>query len=485
MRQFLTESVVLAVGGAVLGVLLSLWEVRLLKAVIPVPLPPWLSIEVSGRALAFTVVLAVITGLIAGIAPALRLARDSVRESLATGVRGSGSARRSRTQRGLVVAEVALAVMLLAGAGLLLTSLTRLQAVSPGFSPDGVLVARLTLAGPRYQSRDAMVQFYDNVLNRLRETPGAEAAGAAGALPLSGSANTSNFHLPGKPDPAEGQGPTSRWERVTPGYFRALGIPLKAGREFEATDRVDSPSVVVVNESWARTFFPGERDVVGRLVQLGGSEKQSTIVGLVGDVRHDGLDQPVEPTMFLSYAQAPDGGMTLVVRSEGDAAAMTSAVRDAVRAVDATIPVYDVSTMREQVSRSILAQRLSGSMISVFAIMALVLAAVGVYGLIAYSVAERRHEIGIRLALGAQGQDVRRLVVGQGVRLTLTGVVIGIAGAALVGRALRSLLFGVSVVDVPTLLAVTAILLGVAVFASWIPARRAARTDLLGALRGE
>jgi putative ABC transport system permease protein len=486
-RQLLTESIVLATGGALLGVLLSLWEVRLLKAVIPMPLPPWLTVHVSARALAFTVGLALVTGILAGIVPALRLAGGGVRESLATGVRGSGSARRSRTQRGLVVAEVALAVILLAGAGLLLTSLARLQGVSPGFSPDGVLVARLTLAGPRYQSRDVMVRFYDDVLNRLRETPGVVAAAAAGALPLSGSANTSNFHIPGRPSPADGQDPTSRWERVTPDYFRTLGIPLKSGREFEAKDKADGASVVIVTESWVRTFFPGERagDVVGHHVQLGGSEEQSTIIGVVGDVRHDGLDQPVLPTMFLAYAQAPEGGMTLVVRSSGDAAALTSHVRDAVRSVDATIPLYSLSTMHEQVSRSILAQRLSGTMIAVFALMALVLATVGVYGLIAYSVAERRHEIGIRLALGARGQDVRRLVVGQGLRLTMTGVAIGLVGAVLVGRGIRTLLFGVSTVHVPTLVGVSAILLSVAAIASWIPARRAARTDLLGALRGE
>ena len=484
-QQLLTESIVLALAGAIIAVLLSLWEVRLLKAVIPVPLPPWLSIEVSGRALLFTIVIAVVTGVVAGIVPALRLARGSVRESLATGVRGSGSARRSRTQRGLVVAEVALAVVLLAGAGLLLTSLARLQSVPPGFSPDGVLVARLTLAGPRYQSREAMARFYDDVLNRLRETPGVQAAGAAGALPLSGSVNTSNFLLVGQPAPANGQEPTSRWERVTPDYFTALGIPLKSGRAFEARDKLDAPKVVVVSESWARLFFPGETDVVGRLVRLGGSSEQSTIVGIVGDVKHDGLTEPVQPTMFLPYAQHADGGMTVVVRGSGDAGTLTSAVRDAVKSVDASIPVYDVSTMQEQVSKSILAQRLSGSFIAVFALMALVLATVGVYGLIAYSVAERRHEIGIRLALGAQGRDVRRLVVGQGVRLTLTGVVIGLVGAIAVGRGLRSLLFGVTAMHVPTLLGVSAILLAVAVTASWIPARRAARTDLLGALRGD
>ena len=484
-RQLLTESIVLALAGAVIAVLLSLWEVKLLKAVIPMPLPPWLTVEVSGRALLFTILLAAFTGIIAGIVPALRLAGGSVRESLATGVRGSGSARRSRTQRGLVVAEVALAVVLLAGAGLLLTSLARLQAVPPGFSPDGVLVARLTLAGPRYQSRDAMARFYDDLLNRLRETPGVEAAAAAGALPLSGSSNTSNFRIDGRPEPKEGQDPTSRWERVTPDYFKTLGIPLKAGRAFQAGDKAGAPKVIVVTEAWAKLFFPGERDVVGRVIRLGGSEERSTVVGVVGDVRHDGLNEPVQGTMFFPYAQNADGGMTIVVRAKGDAAAMTSAVSEAVRGVDAAIPLYGVTTMQEQVSKSILAQRLSGSLISVFALMALVLATVGVYSLIAYSVAERKHEIGIRLALGAQGSDVRRLVVGQGVRLTLAGVAIGIVAAVLIGRTLRPLLFGVTTAHVPTLLGVSVILLGVAAMASWIPARRAAQTDLLGALKGD
>jgi putative ABC transport system permease protein len=484
-RQMLTESTVLAFGGAVIGVLLSLWELRLLKAIVPVPLPPWLSIDVSVRALLFTIVLAAATGVIAGIVPALRLAGGSVRESLATGVRGSGSARRSRAQRGLVVAEVALAVVLLAGAGLLLTSLARLQAVPPGFSVDGVLVARLTPSGPRYQTRDAIVRFYDDVLARLRETSGVEAAGATGALPLSGSANTSNFHIVGRPEAPSGQDPTARWERITPDYLRALGIPLKAGRAFDARDVASAPSVVMVSDSWARTFFPGETDIVGRLVQLGGSEQQTTIIGVVGDVRHDGLDEPVLPTMFLSFAQHAEGGMTIVVRASGDPAALTGAVRESVRRVDASIPVYDVSTMQEQVSRSIIAQRFSSGMIAVFALMALGLATVGVYGLIAYSVAERKHEIGIRLALGAQGRDVRRLVVGQGVRLTLVGVAIGMVAAIGVGRGLQSMLFGVSATHIPTLAGVPAILVAVAALASWIPARRAARTDLLGALRGE
>ena len=483
--QLLTESVVLALAGGVVAALLSLWEVRLLKAVVPMPLPPWMTIEVSGRALLFTIGLAVVTGVIAGVVPALRLARGSVRESLATGVRGAGSARGSQTQRGLVVAEVALAVILLAGAGLLLTSLARLQAVSPGFSADGVVVARLTLAGPRYQSREAMATFYDAVLARLRETPGVEAAGAAGALPLSGSANTSNFRIPGRPEPAPGQDPTSRWERVTPGYFQALGIPLERGRAFDARDVAGAPKVVVVSEAWARTFFPGEGDIVGRHIGLGGSTEQTEIIGVVGDVRYDGLDEPVQPTMFLSYAQAADGGMSLVVRGSGDMVALTAAAREAVRSVDSSIPVYDIATMRERVSRSLLAQRLSGGMIGVFALMALVLATVGVYGLIAYTVAERRHEIGIRLALGAQGSDVRRLVIGQGVRLTLLGVVIGVVGAIAIGRGMRGMLFGVTATHVPTLIGVSAILLGVAVLASWMPARRAARTDLLGALRGE
>jgi putative ABC transport system permease protein len=484
-RQMLTESIVLAFGGAVIGVLLALWEVRLLKAVVPVPLPDWLTIQVSTRALLFTVVLAVITGVIAGIVPALRLAGGSVRESLATGVRGSGSARRSRTQRGLVIAEVALAVVLLAGAGLLLASLARLQAVPPGFSPDGVLVARLTPSGPRYQTRDGVRQFYDNVLGQLRETPGVVAAGATGALPLSGSVNTSNFHIVGRPQAPSGQDPTARWERVTPDYLRAMGIPLKAGRAFDSRDVVDAPSVVMVSEAWARTFFPGETDIVGRLVRLGGSDQQTTIIGVVGDVRYDGLDEPVHPTMFLAFAQHTEGGMTVVVRTTGDPTALTGAVREAVRRVDASIPVYDVSTMQERVSRSILAERLSGGMIAVFALMALVLATVGVYGLIAYSVAERKHEIGIRLALGAQGSDVRRLVVGQGVRLTLIGVIIGLGAAIGVGRGLRSMLFGVTPMHLPTLLGVSTILVAVAAVASWIPARRAARTDLLGALRGE
>jgi putative ABC transport system permease protein len=271
---------------------------------------------------------------------------------------------------------------------------------------------------------------------------------------------------------------------VTPEYFRALGIPLKAGRAFDQRDTDGAPSVVVVTESWARTFFPGD-EVVGRHIGLGGSDEQTEIVGVVGDVRHDGLDEPVQPTMFLPYAQMADGGMSLVVRASRDPATMTAAVRDAVRSVDPSIPVYDVATMEEQVSRSLLAQRLSGGMIGVFALMALVLATVGVYGLIAYTVAERRHEIGIRLALGAQGGDVRRLVVGQGVRLTLIGVVVGLAGSIAIGRGLQGMLFGVTATHLPTLIGVSAILLSVAALASWIPARRAARTDLLGALRGE
>jgi putative ABC transport system permease protein len=303
-------------------------------------------------------------------------------------------------------------------------------------------------------------------------------------LPLSGSANTSNFRIVGRPAPPQGQDPLSRWERVTPDYFRALRIALERGRTFDERDVNGAPTVVVVSASWARTFFPGD-DVVGRRIGLGGSSEQTEIIGVVGDVRHDGLDEPGQATMFLPYAQHPDGGMSLVVRGSGDPATMTATVRDAVRSVDASIPVYDVATMEDQVSRSLMAQRLSGGMIAVFAAMALVLATVGVYGLIAYTVAERRHEIGIRLALGAQGGDVKRLVIGQGLRLTVFGVLLGLSGAVLIARGLRGMLYGVTALHVPTLLGVAAILVSVAALASWVPARRAARTDLLGALRGE
>ena len=242
-RQLLTESVVLALGGATVGVLLALWEVRLLTMLVSVPLPPWVSIHVSARGLAFTVAVAVATGMLAGIVPAIRLSSATVGESLATGVRGSRSARRAGTQRTLVIGEVALAVVLLAGAGMLLTSLGRLEAVSPGFKPDSTVIARLTLTGPRYESRVAVRQFYDNLLGRLRGTPGIEAAGAAGALPLSGSTNTSNFRLPGRPQPENGSEPTAQWERVTPEYFRAIGIPGESGRDFGPTRRVSTSPI--------------------------------------------------------------------------------------------------------------------------------------------------------------------------------------------------------------------------------------------------
>lgn len=496
VRQALVESVLLALAGAAVGAVIAQVAAGGLRAVLPEPVPAWVSFAVHLRTLGFVVAVALLAGVLAGIAPALRAVRDRTSGPLIRGLtaagRGSATVRQSRMQRGIVVAQMALATTVLAGAGLLSASLLRLRAVPPGFDPQGVITAQVTLTGLRYTAHTAQARFYTDVLSRLRALPGVQAAGATDGLPLASGTNRFLFTLPGEPRPAPGHEPAARRAEITPGYLATLHIPVIRGRDVDDRDEAGRTRVALVSASWARQFLPG-RDPLGRSIQTADGQV-ATIVGVVGDVRHDGLESAGEPTVYTPFAQDPGAELTLVARAAcdtpsrsacRDGAQLAPAVRRVVAAVDPGVAAYAVATMPEVVRESLAGRRVGVTLGGILAFTALLLASAGVYGLLALRVALRRREVGIRLALGARPRDVRRLVLGEGVRLAAVGSALGLAVAVLAGRGIAGLLYGVTATHVPTLLLVGVVMLGVAALASWGPARRAARVSPASALRGE
>jgi putative ABC transport system permease protein len=510
-RLALAEAAVLAAAGAAGGALLAQAAAGAVRAALPAPVPAWVSFAVEGRTLAFVAAAALSAGALAGVAPALRAARGPARGpagGAAGGAagRGSASVRRTRLRRGLVVAQVALAATLLAGAGLLSASLVRLRAVAPGFDPALVAAGRVALAGPRYAgpeadgpdaaaraaaARGARVQFAEAALARLRALPEVEAAGAADGLPLASGTNRFPFTVDGEPRPAPGEEPVARRVAITAGYLPALRIPVLRGRDLDARDAAGRPRVALVSAGWAARFLAG-RDPVGRRLRTADGEP-TTIVGVVGDVRHDALDAAGEPAVYTPFAQDPAAELTLVARAAcaaapdgcADAASLVPALRRAVADADPGVAAPSVTTMADVVSRCLAGRRVGAALGGTLATVAAVLAGAGVYALVAWRVALRRREVGIRLALGARPRDVRRLVLGEGARLAAAGTVLGLGLAALGGRAAAGLLYGVTPTDLPTLLLAGAAMLGVGALASWGPARRAARVAPASALRAE
>ena len=492
VRQLLTESVLLALVGGVGGVLVALWGVRALKALAPPDLPNLAAVAVDGRVLAFTFAVSVATGIAFGLVPALQVSRPRFSESLKEGRQGTGGGLRGRrTRRALVVAEVALALVLLVGAGLLLKSLARVLAVEPGFDPQRSLAVSVALSGERYEEPGRVLAFYDALLERVRGLPGVESAGAVSTVLLGELARSAGISVEGKPAPPPEQRIEVTIDAVTPGVFRALGTPLLAGRDVAETDRADALPVAVINHAMARRFWPGE-EPLGKRFKFGGPDSQSpwrTVVGVVGDARRTALEQEPRPSAFLAQAQVEDPAMTLVVRAAGEPEDLARSVAREVRATDPTQPVVRIATLAELLGERLAPRRFSAFLLAVFSGLALVLAAVGVYGVVAYAVAQGTREIGVRMALGARASDVLRQVLGQGVGLVVIGVAIGCAAAWLltftVTRTFSGLLFGVAATDPATFAAVAALLMLVAVAASFVPARRAARTDPAVAMRSE
>jgi predicted permease len=487
VRQLLTESLLLALAGGAFGSLLAFWSLRALGALIPAGVRTG-SLGLDGRVLAFTSVLALAAGALAGLAPALQMTRSDLASTLRDGTRaGSVTSRGRRTLRALVVVETALAVLLAVGAGLLMRSFTRLTAVDPGFRPRGVLTAQVTLNGPRYPS-PRIAAFYAAALERIRAVPGVEVAGAVSNLPMSGTESISDFIAEGRPRPEPGRNPSADRRAATPGYFEALGIPLRRGRLFRDGDAAEAPRVAVIDETLARTYWPGA-DPIGKRFHRGSADTKKpnwiTVVGVVGNVRNSGLHVEPRPQVYLPETQDTFSVMSLAVRTKGDPRRLAAAVRAAVHAVDPDQAVSDVMTMEEMVDRALAGRRFNLVLLSLFAGLALVLSVVGIYGVMSYSVAQRTRELGLRMALGARRRAVLALVVREAGALTLGGLVAGLVLSLAATRVMASLLFGVGATDPVTLAAVSIGLALVSLVAAYVPGQRATRVDPMVALRAD
>ncbi|HYN85042.1 MAG TPA: ABC transporter permease [Pyrinomonadaceae bacterium] len=486
-RQLLTESILLSLAAGAVGLLFTMWGVDLLMAVAPEDAVRLGASGADARVLLFTLGVSVLTGVAFGLAPARQASRTDLSEPLKEGERGS-TAGRHRLHGALVVAEVALSLVLLVGAGLLIKSFQRLTAVNPGFDAEGVLTATMTLSNNRYAERPAQREAFRRAFERAAAAPGVEAVGGVYPLPLSGNDINTNFTIDNRS--FEEREHVYRGERkvINHDFLRAMRVPVVRGRGFTERDDASAPPVFIVNETLARRHFPGQ-DPVGRLLSMRDIEGVSTgeIVGVVADVKYEGLGEEVEPAYYVPYLQKTYDELSLVVRArEGfDAAALAPALRAAVLEADKDQPLSEVRTMKALLSRSVARERFQVLLLGVFAGVALVLSAVGLFGVLSYSVTQRTHEIGIRMALGARGRDIFRLVVGRGMGLTLVGLALGLAGSFALTRLMAGLLYGVSATDPATFAAVTALLAAVAFFACYLPARRAMRVDPMTALRHE
>ena len=487
IQQFLAESLVLGAAGGLAGLLVAFWSTRALVALGPASVPRLSEVTIDWRVLAFTMGIAIATSVLFGLVPALASAGRGAARFITAAGRGSIGGSGTALRKVLVTAEFALAVVLLAGAGLLLRSYQRISAVDPGFSPDGVLTFNLALPAAKYPSNDTSMRFIAEYVDRLAGTPGVQAATAVFGLPLSdGFSASSSFLKPGETD--SGNTPSVGMRIVTPDYFKAMKIPVRTGRVFDARDDDVGPEVVVINEEAARRYWPNE-DPIGKQLRLGVRLARGvrsgfkTIVGVVGDVKFGALDAPTPPEAYLPHAQHPVSDLTIAVRATGEPMTAVPTARAALAAMDRELPMADIQTMNELVGRSVAERRFVMLLIGAFATLAVVLAAIGIYGVLAYLVTQRVQEIGVRLAIGASPRDVVRLFVREGAVLTAIGLVCGLAGALAAAQALTSLLFGVDATDPSTFASVAVALAAVAFVATYVPARRAARVDPMTALR--
>jgi putative ABC transport system permease protein len=489
VRQMLTESLVLAVGGGVVGLLLAWWGVHGLKAAAPPTLPRLDEIGLDPIALGFTAVAVLVTGFLFGIAPAWRGSAFALHGTLGAGGRaGIGGGRGERLRGVLVVTQVALALVLLVGSGLLVRTFARLQQVDLGFDPRDVLTAQLVLPGAKYTSEERMMSFFDALRERLTATPGVRTVALSSDVPLGGGYNYLSFQVIGQPAPRPGENlPDAVPTAATGEYFAALRIPLQSGRLFTQADGPNAPRVAVVNQELVKKAFAG-RDPLGQRISFGNptdSTSWLTIVGVVGSTRLEGVGLETYAQAFTPLAQSVVPYVYVVARTNGDPASLTPALRREVAALDATLPLSNILSMEQRAAESVAQFKLNSVIVTLFAVVALVLASVGIYAVIAYAVAQRTREIGIRMALGAARADVLRLIVRDGMSPTVLGVVIGALGALGVTRLMRSLLYGVSATDPIVFSVVAAMLVIVALGACWVPARRAARVDPNVALRDE
>ncbi len=489
VRQMLTESVLVAIMGGAAGMVLALWAINLLIALKPENLPRLSGVGIDGAVLLFTLAVSTITGILFGLVPAWSASRADLNEALKEGGRSaSGGVSKRRLRSLLVVSELAISLVVLIAAGLLIRSFWQLRSTDPGFDPHGVVTMRIELPEARYREIPKQNRFRTQVLDELNSLPGVEAA-LISELPLGGDWLTHNFIIDGRAPLAPGDEPEISTRSATRGYFKAMRIPLVGGRDFTTQDRDGALPVCILNRSAVREYFTDE-DPIGARIRWarGNAPPWMTIVGVVGDIKHFELGQPEQPAVYTAYEQQDQPWkrwMSFVIRSNSGSSTLIDQAKKAVWAVDSQVPVTRVQTMPEVMAASIAEQRFNMLLLGIFAAVALLLAAVGVYGVISYSVTQRTHEIGIRMALGARTGSVLKLVVGQGLRLALVGVGLGLGAAFALTRLMSTFLFGVSATDPQTFVLISMALVAVALLASYIPARRATRVDPMVALRCE
>ena len=489
VRQLLTESLIVALIGGVVGVLIGFWGIDALRAANPGEAsrfaPGWYNLGINTSVLLFTLGLSLLSGIVFGLAPALQASKTNLNDSLKDGSRQTtGSSHRLRSS--LVVFEVALSLVLLVGAGLLTRSFLSLLKTNPGFNPDHVLTMNLVLPGAKYKDGPARAAFYNDLVQRVKTQPGVESAAVVNYLPLGGANSSDAYLVEGEPEPGPGDENDGRYRVATPDYFGTMGISIVRGRGFTDQDKAGALPVVMVNEAFVRKHWPGA-DPIGKRIRFYGPLERAPwmqVIGVVADVKHE-LNLPVTPEYYLPHAQDSWNAMVLVARTSVDPGSLAGALRQQVWAIDKDQPVFDVKTMEEVRSTSVAVYSFSSVTLGIFAFVALLLASIGIYGVMAFAVTQRTQEIGIRIALGARSADVLKLVVKHGMKLALLGMVIGLAGSWAITRFIEKLLFGVQATDLLTFSVVSVCLLVAAFVACYLPARRATKVDPLVALRYE
>jgi len=490
VRQMLTESILLAVAGGAAGLMIALVGVKWLVSFGPDTLPRVREIAVDPGMTGFTLLISVVTGVLFGLVPALQISRSAFADALKESGRTSAGLHRSRLRSALVISEVALSLVLLIGAGLMIRSFAKLNQIDPGFNPSRLLTLRVTLLPNKYREDERVAQFYAQLLEGAATTPGIVSVGAISYLPVTGGITNDYFTIEGRPPVAKEAQPIAEYRVVTPHYFEAMGIPPLAGRDVAETDTKQTPNVVVINDAFARQHFAGENPL-GQRIKLQGQQRDPLlIVGVVGNVRNGGLDEQPTPEVYVPFLQDPlsqtyQRSMTIIARTKSEPSAVAGSLRVALTTLDKSLPVYAVKSMTEHLHETLTRRRFNLILLSIFGSVALALAAIGIYGVISYGINQRTHEIGIRLALGANRYDVLKLVAKQGMMLTLSGVALGLFAAWGLTRLIKTLLFDVSVTDPLTFIVIALLLAFVALLACSIPARRAMKVDPMIALRYE
>ncbi|MBD0372277.1 MAG: ABC transporter permease [Pyrinomonadaceae bacterium] len=489
IRQLLTESIVLASLGGMLGLLFSVWGIEFIKGGIPPGftqyIPGWEKLQIETNVLLFTLVVTLLTGAVFGLAPAFHATRVNLNESLKESGKGASSgASRNRLRSLLVIAEVALSLVLLVGAGLMIRSFVQLIRSDLGVNAKNVLTMELSIPRVKYPEEQQRLNFYHELVGRVRNLPGVTSAAAVNYVPMGRSSSSSNFRIDGQPAPLKGKEPYADYRIITPHYFETIGTPIRQGRAFTEQDKKGSTPVVIINEQLARRYFPAG-DALGKRLIISEEGGPLEIVGIAADVKDEDLDEEAEMTAYRPFMQEPWWSMALVVRTNSEPTQFAQAIRNEVRSLDAEQPVYNIKTMEQIVDESISAKRLAMVMLGFFAFGALLLAAIGIYAVMSYAVTSRSHEIGIRMALGAQPGDILKLIIGQGLVLTMIGVGFGLLGAFAMTRAMTEILYGVEATDPLTFGGISLLLSAVAFIACYLPARRATRVDPMVALRYE